>query len=47
MANEVELASDISLILTPMVATEDFRPLPTTRPIARANTSKLKISIII
>ncbi len=43
VANEVELASDISLVLTPMVATEDFRPLPTTGPFARANTSKLKI----
>ena len=41
VANEVELASDISLVLTPMVATEDFRPLPTTSPNARANTSKL------
>ena len=41
VANEVELASDISLVLTPMIATEDFTPLPTTRPFARANTSKL------
>ena len=47
VANEVELASDISLVLTPMIAPEDFTPLPTTRPFARANTSKLKISIII
>ncbi|XP_064387566.1 uncharacterized protein LOC135335869 isoform X2 [Halichondria panicea] len=37
VANEVELASDISLVLTPMIATEDFRPLPTTRPFALAN----------
>ena len=44
IANEVELASDISLVLTPMIATEDFRPLPTTRPFARANTSKLNVS---
>ena len=41
VVNEVELASDISLVLTPMIATEDFRPLPTTIPFARANTSKL------
>ncbi len=27
-ATEVELASDISLVLTPMIAPEDFRPLP-------------------
>ena len=47
VANEVELASDISLVLTPMVAPEDFTPLPTTRPFARANTSKLNVSIII
>ncbi len=47
VANEVELASDISLVLTPMITPEDFTPLPTTRPFARANTSKLKISIII
>ncbi len=46
MANEVELASNISLVLTPMMATEDFRPLPTTRPFARANTSKLNVSLI-
>ncbi len=41
VANEVELASDISLVLTPMFAPEDFRPLPTTRPFVRANNSKL------
>ena len=41
VANEVELASDISLVLTPMIAPEDFTPLSTTRPIAKANTSKL------
>ena len=41
VANEVELASDIPLVLTPMIAPEDFTPLSTTRPIARANTSKL------
>ncbi len=42
VANEVELASsDISLALTLMIAPEDFRPLPTTIPFARANTSKL------
>ena len=41
VANEVELASDISLVLTPMIAPEDFTPLPATRPFARANTSKL------
>ena len=41
VANEVELASDISLVLTPMVAPEDFKPLPTTTPFERANTSKL------
>ncbi|XP_064387763.1 uncharacterized protein LOC135335957 isoform X2 [Halichondria panicea] len=46
VANEVELASDISLILTPMVATEDFRPLPTTRPIARANTIPDRIDFV-
>ena len=46
MANEVELASDISLVLTPMITTENFRPLPTTRPFARANTSKLNVSLI-
>ena len=28
VANEVELASDISLVLTPMIAPEDFRLLP-------------------
>ena len=43
VANEVELASDISLVLTPMIATDDFRPLPTTRPFALANTSKLNV----
>ena len=45
VSNEVELASDISLVLTPMVATEDFRPLPTTSPNARANTCKPYISL--
>ncbi|XP_064387537.1 uncharacterized protein LOC135335856 isoform X6 [Halichondria panicea] len=43
VSNEVELASDISLVLTPMIATEDFRPLPTTRPFARANTIEGRI----
>ncbi|XP_064388167.1 uncharacterized protein LOC135336335 [Halichondria panicea] len=43
VSNEVELASDISLVLTPMVATEDFRPLPTTSPNARANTFEGRI----
>ncbi len=47
VSNEVELASNISLVLTPMIAPEDFRPLPTTRPFARANTSKLNVSVII
>ncbi len=28
VTNEVELASDISLVLTPMIAPEDFTPLP-------------------
>ncbi len=46
-ANEVELGSDISLVLTPMIAPEDFRPQPNTRPFARANTSKLNVSITI
>ncbi len=45
VANEVELASDIPLVLTPMIAAEDFTPLPATRPFARANTSKLYISL--
>ncbi len=45
VANEVELASDISLVLTPMIAPDNFTPLPTTRPFARANTSKLNISL--
>ena len=45
VANEVELASDISLVLTPMIAPENFRPLPTTSLNARANTSKLNVSI--
>ncbi len=44
-ATEVELASDISLVLTPMIAPEDFRPLPNTRPFARANTGKLNVSL--
>ncbi|XP_064387828.1 uncharacterized protein LOC135336006 [Halichondria panicea] len=43
VANEVELASDISLVLTPMIAPEDFTPLSTTRPIAKANTIPGKI----
>ncbi|XP_064387630.1 uncharacterized protein LOC135335892 isoform X2 [Halichondria panicea] len=47
VANEVELASDISLVLTPMIAPENFRPLPTTRPFARANTSKLNINFLV
>ncbi|XP_064387556.1 uncharacterized protein LOC135335860 isoform X4 [Halichondria panicea] len=42
-ANEVELASDISLLLTPMIAPEDFSPLPTTIPFARANTVEGRI----
>ncbi len=41
VSNEVELASDISLVLTPMIAPDDFTPLPTTRLFARANTCKL------
>ena len=45
VANEVELASDISLVLTPMIAPENFRSLPTTSLNARANTSKLNVSI--
>ncbi len=46
VTNEVELASDISLVLTPMIAPGDFRPQPTTRPFARANTGKLNVSLI-
>ncbi len=42
MANQRDLASRISLVLTPMVAPEDFTPLPDIRPFAQANTRKLK-----
>ncbi len=46
-ATEVELASDISLVLTPMIApdSEDLVSLPNTRPFARANTGKLNVSL--
>ncbi len=43
VSTELELASDISLVLTPMIAPEDFRPQPNTRPFARANTGKLNV----
>ncbi len=46
VSNEVELASDISLVLTPMIAPVNFTSLPTTSPNARANTSKLNIYFI-
>ncbi len=43
VANQRDLASPISLILTPRIAEAGFRPLPDTQPIARANTRKINI----
>ena len=40
VANQRDLASSISLVLTPRVAEVNFDPLPDTRPFARANTRK-------
>ncbi len=42
VSNQRDLASNISLLLTPRVAEVDFTPLPDTLPFARANTRKLK-----
>ena len=42
VANQRNLASPISLVLTPRVAEVGFTPLPDTLPFALANTRKLK-----
>ncbi len=41
VGNQRDLVSNILLILTPRIAEVGFRPLPFTRPFARANTCKL------
>ncbi len=42
VANQRDLASSISLVLTPRVALESFTPKPSTTPFDRASTRKFR-----